>query len=358
LKAHTDMAETALEILIVADDRPGHYHLAEGVAAAIGRRRPIHVSRLTINRRRLASTRMLRRLVGAPIIAPEGLLRLAYDFGTATIPQADLIISAGGDTLLANALLARARGVPNIFCGTLRHLPANEFALIISSYARHASLPRHLVCLKPNGMDPDTLGRPRESAHFGPERPPARGLLLIGGNSGLFHYETPEWRRLLDFLREVSVAWGTRWLISTSRRTPDVVADWAVSLAADRRVVEELVDYRTAGPGTLPRLLARADVALCSEDSSTMLSEAVCARLPVVGVAPVDFDFKPEEAEYRQLMLGKGWCRSIPIRDLDVTAFGAALGAITPLTGNHLDMLSGEIEARLPGLFSSRGTAG
>ena len=60
----------------------------------------------------------------------------------------------------------------------------------------------------------------------------------------------------------------------------------AVMAAEPDSPIAELIDFRTAGPGTLPRIFARAEAILCTEDSSTMLSEAVCARLPVVGVSP------------------------------------------------------------------------
>jgi mitochondrial fission protein ELM1 len=88
---------------------------------------------------------------------------------------------------------------------------------------------------------------------------------------------------------------GTRWLISTSRRTPDKVADRIAKLAKDESVVAKLIDFRTAGPGTLPEIFAQADAIVCTEDSSSMISEAVSARLPVVGVAPKRHRFNEDE---------------------------------------------------------------
>ena len=82
-----------------------------------------------------------------------------------------------------------------------------------------------------------------------------------------------------------------------------------------------------------------------------MISEAVWARLPVVGVSPAYHAFKPEEREYRLLMKHKNWCRFLPIAHLSVEQFGEALGEIEPLTENPLDRLAGELKARLPDLF-------
>lgn len=338
-----------LKILILADDRPGHYHLSEGVAAAMGRRRPVSIETKRIKERGLLKGRIGASLLAAGL-SPAHVLRFGYGIEASAINRPDVLITAGGDTLNANVALARLLGVPNIFCGTLRRHSSEAFALVISSYARHAGLPRHLVALKPNGMDPDTLGRDRPV--LTPGKPPQLAGLLVGGDSGLFRYTPEEWHRLQAFLVDSHRALGTRWIVSTSRRSPDQVADALASLARrDDGPITELIDFRTAGPGTLPGLLARVEAILCTEDSSTMLSEAVCARLPVVGVAPAEHAFKDEEREYRDFMLREGWCRFVPLAKLTPAAFSAALREVKPLHENHLDTLAGEIAQRLPQLF-------
>jgi mitochondrial fission protein ELM1 len=272
------------------------------------------------------------------------------------LPRADLVISAGGDTLAANVAAARVLGAANIFCGTLRHLAPEAFSLVISSYARHAGLPRHLVALKPNGLDPDTLPPRALSSPPGPGRPPRIAGLLVGGPSGLFRWQEHEWRRLARFLAASHGAHGTRWIVSTSRRTPDATADLLREVAADRSgPIAELIDFRHAGAGTLPRLFAGAEAILVTEDSSTMMSEAVCARLPVVGVAPREHSFKDEEREYRAFLTAEGWCRSLALDALSPDAFLAALGEVRPLAVNHLDRLAGALAERLPELFRKRG---
>ena len=338
-----------LNIALLSDGRPGHYHLAHGVAAAIARLRPVSLREIRIDRRRAVPARLLRGLLNARM--PAGpVLGLGYGIGKSALEGADLVLSAGGETLPANVAAARALGVPNIFCGSLRSMPPEQFSLVVTSYARFADLPRHLITLKPSAIDPDALGRPKSVPNFGHENPPKLAGLLIGGDSGLFSYQDAEWRKLIAFLSEVSGAWGTRWLISTSRRTAKQVGEAVFELAKDKSVVADFIDYRWAGPGTLPKLYGRSDIILCTEDSSTMLSEAISARLPVVGVAPEHHSFKAEEGEYRQWLLQNDWCRCLPIADLDLTAFGRALGELRPMAENHLDLLAVEIDKRLPQL--------
>jgi mitochondrial fission protein ELM1 len=346
---------SALAILIISDGRPGHYHLSDGVAAAIGRRVPVSVTRLEVERRQAAAGRLLA--AGLRLGLPPALV-LVIGYGTAAdaLPPADLVISAGGDTLAANVAASRLLGAPNIFCGTLRHMAPEAFSLVISSYARHATLPRHLVALKPNGLDPDSLPPRAHAVLPGPGRPPRTAGLLVGGPSGLFHWQDHEWRRLVAFLAKSHRAHGTHWIVSTSRRTPESTADLLQQMAADRSgPIAELIDFRHAGAGTLPRLFAGVEAVLVTEDSSTMMSEAVCARLPVVGVAPGQHSFKDEEREYRAYLTSEGWCRSLALDALSPETFLAALGEVRPLAVNHLDRLSSALTERLPELFRKAG---
>jgi uncharacterized protein len=341
-----------LSVLLLSDDRPGHYHLSEGVAAAIARLRPVQVKRLVVQRRPWLPGRLLAEMLmrGAP---PQMLLRAGFGIDARVLTGVGLIISAGGETLVANAAAVRLAGVPNIFCGSLRRLPPEAFSLVISSYARHAALPRHLVTLKPSGIDPDTLGRRETAGVPGPGSTPSLAGLLIGGDSGLFRYGPGEWQALFAFLRKSRIAHGTRWIVSTSRRSPDHVGDALAGMAAEAdSPIEELIDFRRAGPGTLPRMFSRVEAILCTEDSSTMLSEAVCARLPVVGVSPRQHRFKDDEREYRELMRTRGWCRFLPLAELTPERFAVELRRVRPLAENHLDGLAGALRQRLPQLFA------
>jgi len=346
------MAEMPLKIIFLADTRPGHYHLAQGVIAAIARLRPVEVTRVEVNRKWIVPTRWLRRRIAAKTFFPPRMLRMAYRIDAHALPKADLVVSAGGETQMPNICVARFLDIPSIFCGSLlRGLGPENFNLIVSSYDRDAGSDRHMVVLKPSAIDPDALGRPASVPRYGPEHHPKLAGLLIGGNAGPFRYRRKEWERLLAFAAEISKEWGTRWLISTSRRTPDSVADQIVQLAQDRGVVERFIDYRTVGPGTLPDLFGKADVIVCTEESSTMVSEAVSARLPVVGVAPAAHRFTDEEQNYRAFLVGKNWCRVLPIAELTSASFAGALAEIEPIKENPLDALAAKLKERLPQLF-------
>jgi mitochondrial fission protein ELM1 len=347
------MTEPPLKVIFLADTRPGHYHLAQGVIAALARLRPVEVTRVEVKRKWIVPTRWLRRRITAKSFFPPRMLRMAYRIDAYALPKADLVVSAGGETHMPNICVSRFFGIPSIFCGSLmRGLGPENFSLIVSSYDRDAGSDRYLVTLKPSSIDPDALGRPASVPRYGPDLHPRLAGFLVGGNAGPFRYRRKEWDRLLAFIVEISKAWGTRWLISTSRRTPDYVADKFAELARDESVVARFIDYRTQGPGTLPEVFGNAEVILCTEDSSTMISEAVSARLPVVGVAPRAHRFTDEERSYREFLMQNRWCCVLPIAELTPDAFARALSAIEPIKQNPLDALAAKLKLRLPHLFS------
>ena len=348
----TEQQLKPLKVIFLADTRPGHYHLAQGVIAALERVRPVEVTRIEVQRKWIVPTRWLRARITAKSFFPPRMLRMAYRIDAEAIPAADLVVSAGGETHMPNLCVTRLLDVPNIFCGSLlRGLGPENFSLIISSYDRDAGSDRHLVVLKPSPIDPDTLGRPAMVPRYGPGKHPKLVGLLVGGNAGAFRYKRQEWERLLSFMAELSKVWGTRWLVSTSRRTPDAVADRLAELAKDDSVISRFIDFRLAGPGTLPAIFAAAEVVVCTEDSSSMISEAVSARLPVVGVAPSAHHFTDEEKDYRNFLMENGWCRVLPIAELSPEAFASALAEIEPMQENPLDVLAAKLKERLPELF-------
>ena len=69
---------TPLKVIFLADTRPGHYHLAEGVIAAVARLRPVEVTRIDVKRKWIVPTRWLRRRINAESFFPPRMLRMAY----------------------------------------------------------------------------------------------------------------------------------------------------------------------------------------------------------------------------------------------------------------------------------------
>ncbi|HKZ97381.1 MAG TPA: ELM1/GtrOC1 family putative glycosyltransferase [Hyphomicrobiaceae bacterium] len=338
-----------LKALLLSDGRPGHYHLAEGIIAAVVHRHPVETVRLEIRRRRWMPGRVLAALMGAGA-GPAALLRLGYGLSSRSLPAAGLVVSAGGDTLAANIGAAKVLAVPNIFYGSVRRFSPEDFALVLTSHARHGERARHVRTLKPSPADPDAMP-PLAPAARGGQKLAVAGL-LVGGDTTTIRYTSGDWERLVAFLRAMSAAAGTRWIVSNSRRTPPMASAALSRLAAEpESPVLRFIDVGSAGAGTLGELFARSEAILCTVDSSSMVSEAVWLRRPVLAIAPAEAALPANEQEYRDYLETNGWTRSLAIADLTPAIVLDELGRVTPLASNPLDLLAATLKEKLPQLF-------
>ena len=338
-----------LTALLLSDGRPGHYHLSDGIIAAARRLRPVRVARLQVRRR--WSGRLLALLSNARF-PPASLLRLAYGISPSQVPPADFIVSAGAETLPANIAIARLTGSPNIFCGSLRRFHPEGLGLVVTSYPSHAGRPRHVMVLKPCALNRDLLGCHPDRLAIGAV-PRTMGLLL-GGNSKGCRFEPGDWGQLLDFIEQAHQEMGIRWVVSNSRRTPQAVSDAvAARVAAGCDAIAAYVDVCTTGPDTIGEVLKASQAIVCTDDSSTMISECISAGLAVIGVRPRRASFTPDEQSYRHYLLENGWYRSIPVSALTPHTLLDEIARVRPIAEDPLNHLAGILRSRLPELFGA-----
>lgn len=339
-----------LRILLVSDGRPGHYHLAEGIVAAAARLRTVELRRLEVRRPAWMPGRVLSAMLNAGL-PPEQILSRIYAVAASGLPDSDLVVSAGGDTLAANISVARILRAPNIFYGSLRRFKPEDFALVLTSYARNASRQNSAMTLKPSKLDPDELGQPTVRAAS--DTPSVIGM-LVGGDAGGFTYSSADWDRLVTLIEELNRHYGTRCIVSNSRRTDERASERIAQLAAlhDGPILD-FIDVRQAGAGTLASLFARSDAVVVTADSSSMVSEAVWTRRPVVTLSPEIAQFTPDERSYRDYLAHEGWCRELALREATPMRLMESFAQVQPLAINPLDHLAALLKQRLPQLFST-----
>ena len=337
----TANATHPIRTLLISDGKPGHYHLADGICAALARRRTLDVTRLAVKRPAWLPARALSSLTNAGA-GGRATIPWALGFAARPVPACDLVVSAGGDTLAANVALAKLYGCANVFYGSLRRYRAEDFSLVLTSYADRARLPRHAMTLKPSAFDPDTVAARLEQ----PGGVPIFGL-LVGGDSGTVRFGEDDWSRLTGLVGDTSGG-ARRWVVSNSRRTPDAVSDAFARMAEQDRARVQFIDVRTAGAGTLGALFAASDRIAVTVDSSSMISEAVWARKPVVALLPQQAGLPTLEQGYRDWLAGNGWVAAVPLAEATAGTLDAAFGRVAPLAGNPLDALADLLVERLP----------
>lgn len=336
---------TPLPVLLISDGRPGHYNLAEGIVEAARSLRPVQVTRLEV--RRGGWPGAVLAAWSNSRVAPARLLRTVFGIEASRLPATDLVVSAGAETLAANIACARLLGASNVFYGSLRSFKPAAFSLALTSYVEDCRQPNQAFALKPA---PAAIAawtarrqRPTESKTIG---------LLIGGPSGEAEFSDQDWEALIRLIDELGRS-GYRWLVANSRRTPPEISDRIAALAAaDASPIELFIDARFPDAPSLRMILEDAAIALVTDESSSMVSEAVGAGLPVIGLAPQDQRLHSREMTYRVQLQQHGWYRSLAL----ATAPGellATAATLTPRTENPAASIAELLRRQLPVLFDA-----
>jgi hypothetical protein len=236
----------------------------------------------------------------------------------------DLIISSGGKTVFINAWLAQHYGCQNTFIGDTRGVHDDYFARIVvqhsprGAHPAHGDDPRFIPSLIPTEITPALLAQAAE-VYTAAREPEFRGrrhwTLVLGGDSGGYRYRPAEWETLGAGLRALAERHGIRWLITTSRRTSPVAE--AVLQRDDLRPhVDELQIYRTDPRQIYNALLGCGEVIFCTEDSGTMLTEAVSAGRPLFSIRPGVARTTRAHRELLDFYSDCGWLKRVTIDEL------------------------------------------
>jgi mitochondrial fission protein ELM1 len=126
-----------------------------------------------------------------------------------------------------------------------------------------------------------------------------------------------------------------RWQVTSSRRTPDAVADRLAEASAALPSAVKFIDYRRESAGSIDPLF-NADAILVTEDSNTMISEAVAARRPVIVLRPERVD---EEMSSLKLLNEEKRLGIIPLAAATLDRVTAEILAVRPLERNPMDVL-------------------
>lgn len=240
-----------LTIWTVSDAKPGHANQLRALVAGIERRTAVVAHPLACADSNALTGRFPRAM-------------------TADLPAPDLILCAGRTTHRP------ARAVKKQFGGRL--------VVCMRPSARAAAFD---LCLVPRHDDPapaptiePTAGaivnvRPSD-AHDD-----ARGVILIGGDSKHHRTDADATSSAVRAIvaRDVSIAWD----LTTSRRTSDALADQLSAIDASNLTITPPAQ---TPPGWVGEQLARAGRAWVTEDSVSMLCEAVTAGC-ATGVLPM-----------------------------------------------------------------------
>lgn len=338
-----------LQVWVLSDNRPGHYNQSRGIVAALERLRPVEQHWLALDLRAGAARTAMRWLLnrGRRLPSPRAL-QLFYRMPALPTPPCDLIVSAGGRTSFANAWLAQHCGVRNIFAGSLRRLSPELFDLVLTLEPLDPPAAANLVLeLPPSAIDADGVARRGAAlrARLGLEQERV-WTLVLGGNGAGYRYRDADWRQLAMLLNRVAARGGIRWLLVSSRRTGDA-AERLLKRRIDPAALAAACWYGDGDADCIERFLGAAERVFVTEDSMTMLTEAICSRKPVISLRPAQAQPDARYGAMIERFAGSAWiCRyGIGALSDDIGSLDAAQCA--PLQAAPLDALSNELARRL-----------
>lgn len=290
---------------LLTDGAPGHESQSRGIADAIARFRPLAVTRIELGVRRKwlkSAGRQLLRLGRA-----DWLLDAVHDVALPA-GRPDLVISSGGNTLLASALIARRFRVPNFYSGTPKGFDTAWYSRIYTVTDQ-------------GGASNVVLPLPPVPGELCAAMPPPAAdapLLLLVGGEGELAYTAQDWQALAREADALAARTGRRWLVTTSRRTgADAEAIIAAGIAPERIV--DAVWWSRAPRRVMRDFLSRAAAVYVTGDSMTMIAEAIYAARPVHVLMPAQGGHDGQDAAALA-----GYGRAGFVRVLPMAAFAQA----------------------------------
>ena len=334
---------------MLSDGQPGHYNLSRGVVAALKRVRPVEEHWLDVQLRFGFMRNLLRfflnRLSGLPA---SRWMRLFYVMPDLPVQRCDLVVSAGGKTSFANAWLSRDMNVPNIFAGSLRRLSPRLFTVTLTLEPVDPPSAANLVLdLPPSAVDDLTLDQQGERLRQNLQLPRERlYTLLIGGDGAGYQYSARDWKQLGELLNVLGERYQIRWLLLGSRRTGNE-AQRIIQSTLDSALVAGTVWYESGQQVEIGAYLGAADQVFVTEDSMTMITEAIYSRRPVVSLRPALVSSTQRYAAMVKRFADRRWICRYVVSSLLAKPGQLAEQACRPLKESPLDRLAEQLAQRL-----------
>ena len=289
-------------VWLLSDGQPGHNSRSQGIVRALSELMPLDVQTIHLEMRMGLARNVLRYLLnhfGKP--RSLKMLRLFYRMDSLPADGCDLLVSAGGKTSFANAWIAAVIGTPNIFAGTLRRLHPRHFSVVMTLEPVPGADNNLVVPLLPTTIDVQRVAEQGEQLRQQLGNTGQRyWLMLLGGKGAGYWYRQHDWMCIARIMNTLADKHGIRWLLVTSRRT-GAVGERMLKRYIDASHLVKICWSNDGDPYPAEAFLGAADQVFVSEDSMTMLAEAMSAQRPV-------YSLRPEHAlpdnRYEQALLG------------------------------------------------------
>lgn len=216
--------------------------------------------------------------------------RLLFSGPSLSCQKPDVSISTLGRSEIPALFLQKFFGSFALHIGVPTRTPSSCFDLIVrlpSQQMEALDCPAVTVDIAPTAVRLESV-RAYTSPLVARWRKQERRLLtvLIGGDGNGYKYRPDEWRSLAQGLADLAKNQDLRILLTTSRRTGPIAEKVLKSNAASQSSVIHVVWFNDSSPSIIIDYLAAAEAVICTEESRSMISDAVAAGKNVYTVQP------------------------------------------------------------------------
>ena len=332
-------------ILILSDGKPGHVKQSEALAKEMiqsgSRKAPPYempVEKIEVRFRSPQRKKLFSFFSFFLIPWATGRLNWLRFFFTSECSQKlesatpDVIISAGSSLVPLNLCLAQENSAKsvvlmkpsfpfNLFRYDLALVPQHDQGFMPAGHFRiHGAF---------NGIDPEVLQASKESLASSlthPER--IKFSLFLGGETRNFKPTLSDIETLLRVLERACQKSEADYAVTTSRRTPEAINRFLkTQLHNHPRCKLCVIASEDVRPEVVPGMMGLADCLIVTEDSLSMISEALGSGKKVVVLKMSSNGLPPKHYRFQE-ELKKEW--GIPVVSIDQLAKLLESGEILP----------------------------
>ena len=320
------------KVLILSDGRPGHFNQSLAVAEAMKKLDAVEVKYIEVKEFGKYFLRtFLNMELGKKLCESSYLLKFIHLFyeGYTWDKEPDMIISAGKDTSLLNALLTLTYGCKNFFIGHPKKLDHHLFTAVFT--VLDLGFDNQIVLDVAPTLS--YSGDLNEFTHrYSLDHQSEYYTLLIGGDGSGYQFEYEDIEQLITFVNTTGDK--VKWLVTTSRRTPEAYEE---KMEKEMRA-ECFIAFNKNPQKVVAGFLELSSAVFVTEESASMVSEGVASRKPVVTLVPKIHDADKSYSDILDKFNKEGRMKSVNINVLNTDILDSNL--FVPLERTSIDEIA------------------
>jgi len=301
------------QIWVLSDGKPGHYNQSLAVAKALESLMPATVHTVPVKVGKVGKyllRGLLNRQWGRMLLKRFISSKAVTYFYDVKLPEGtpDIVVSSGKDTSMLNALLGICYGAKTLYVGHPKKLDNRLFThvLTVLDLGFDNQIVLDVAPTLPYEGDIEAF-----CTQYGLDLDATYWSMLIGGDGAGYAYTSEEIDKLIAFVNATSER--VQWLVTTSRRTPKA---FEARMQAQMKTAV-FVAYNQHPQKVIGGFLALSQRVFVTEESASMVSEAVASGKPVVTLVPRSYHADDDYCRILKTFESRSHLQRQPIETLE-----------------------------------------